>query len=47
MIKILDETSQRIIQSSIQIQSPVTVLKELLDNAVDADSHVIKVELKG
>ena len=35
-IRLLDKQSQRLMQSSVQIQSPVTVIKELLDNAIDA-----------
>ncbi|CAL6044499.1 DNA_mismatch repair protein MutL [Hexamita inflata] len=45
MIHLLDNNTQRLLQSSIQIQSPVTVLKELLDNAVDANSTEIQVIL--
>lgn len=44
-IHLLDKQSQRLMQSSVQIQSPVTVIKELLDNAIDAKATQISVSI--
>lgn len=44
-IRLLDDRTQRLMQSAVQIQSPLTVLKELLDNAIDASATRISATL--
>ena len=45
-IKILDESVSNIIAAGEVVENPASMIKELLENSLDAESKSIRIEIK-